>query len=227
MNCPACGNAEHGRVLETRDLGQGVVLRRRRACASCGHRWTTYEISEDAIRSVDKLVDHATRSAQKTRHDATRSAPPPTGSVANPLAVVAGGVGGGLPSGSGSAVSSPDPSLRSGSVRPARARVTIYSAEFDLAWSSTGKTGSKFKAFGAWKRHGKPTADLIASSWARWSTLDGWQRGFVPHVSTWINGRCFEQEPVEAARVVAAASPTKSERVLHGVGTWSPRKAVS
>lgn len=214
MNCPACGSSEHGRVLETRTLGNGVVLRRRRAC-SCGHRWTTYEVNDDAIRSVEKLVEHAIRSAVAAKRHATHSAIPPTGSVPTPLPVVVGGVGGGLPSALSVAPSSSDPSRRSGSGRSAPARDTIYPVEFEQAWESTARTGSKFKALGAWKKHGKPAAEVIARSWARWSQLDQWQRGIVPHVSTWLNGRCFEQEPAEV--VARAVVP---EKVQHSRNAW-------
>jgi len=99
--------------------------------------------------------------------------------------------------------------LRSGSGRSAGARDTIYPAEFERAWEATARTGSKFKALGAWKKHGKPAADAIAASWAAWSQLDGWQRGFVPHVATWLNGRCWEQMPAE---VVRTALPEKAQR---------------
>jgi transcriptional repressor NrdR len=40
MRCPRC-NSEDLRVLETRDRDQ--VIRRRRECAACGHRFTTTE----------------------------------------------------------------------------------------------------------------------------------------------------------------------------------------
>ena len=211
MICPACGDSERGRVLETRLLGKGVVLRRRRAC-ECGHRWTTYEIGESAIRSVEKLVAHATRSAEAARGNATHGARPPTGSVPAPLSLVGGGVGGGLPSGSSPSASSPDPSRRSESVGSTRARATDYPAEFEAAWDATARTGSKFKALSAWKRHGKPSAPAIAAAWARWAGLERWKAGFVPHVSTWLNGRCWEQDPVEVRRDPVSAPTTRADK---------------
>src|SRR5262245_56659305 len=39
MECPLCHRGTH--VVETRRAG--AATRRRRACASCGHRFTTYE----------------------------------------------------------------------------------------------------------------------------------------------------------------------------------------
>ena len=42
MRCPMCG-AEDTRVIDSRPADQGTSIRRRRACATCGHRFTTYE----------------------------------------------------------------------------------------------------------------------------------------------------------------------------------------
>lgn len=42
MRCPICG-ADDTRVIDSRPADQGTAIRRRRACAECGHRFTTYE----------------------------------------------------------------------------------------------------------------------------------------------------------------------------------------
>ena len=42
MLCPMCG-VEDTRVIDSRPADQGTSIRRRRACAACGHRFTTYE----------------------------------------------------------------------------------------------------------------------------------------------------------------------------------------
>ncbi|MGQ0849825.1 MAG: transcriptional regulator NrdR [Actinomycetota bacterium] len=42
MRCPICG-AEETRVIDSRPAEQGGSIRRRRSCAECGHRFTTYE----------------------------------------------------------------------------------------------------------------------------------------------------------------------------------------
>ncbi len=47
MKCPRCGSQE-SRVLESRDVEQESVIRRRRECLSCQHRFTTYERIEAA-----------------------------------------------------------------------------------------------------------------------------------------------------------------------------------
>jgi transcriptional repressor NrdR len=42
MRCPACG-ARDTRVIDSRDMDDGTTIRRRRECAQCGMRFTTYE----------------------------------------------------------------------------------------------------------------------------------------------------------------------------------------
>ncbi len=42
MKCPYCGYDET-KVIETREVGDTGVIRRRRACLSCEKRFTTYE----------------------------------------------------------------------------------------------------------------------------------------------------------------------------------------
>ena len=42
MKCPKCG-VDDDRVLDSRSARDGAAIRRRRECAGCGHRFTTYE----------------------------------------------------------------------------------------------------------------------------------------------------------------------------------------
>jgi transcriptional repressor NrdR len=42
MKCPFCGNLED-RVVDSREAKVGESIRRRRECARCGRRFTTYE----------------------------------------------------------------------------------------------------------------------------------------------------------------------------------------
>ena len=53
MKCPICGFIED-RVLETRLIGDGISIRRRRECISCGYRFTTYEHVEEKKLMVVK-----------------------------------------------------------------------------------------------------------------------------------------------------------------------------
>ena len=45
MKCPFC-RCDNDRVIETRTSDDGFLIRRRRACQSCGRRYTTYERME-------------------------------------------------------------------------------------------------------------------------------------------------------------------------------------
>lgn len=53
MQCPFC-KANEDRVLDSRSLGEGSAIRRRRQCLVCGKRYTTYERPEAAPRMVVK-----------------------------------------------------------------------------------------------------------------------------------------------------------------------------
>jgi transcriptional repressor NrdR len=47
MRCPQCGTRDT-RVVDSRDLDESATIRRRRECASCSNRFTTYERVETA-----------------------------------------------------------------------------------------------------------------------------------------------------------------------------------
>jgi transcriptional repressor NrdR len=53
MRCPYCRNRED-RVVDSRISGDGATIRRRRMCASCERRFTTYERVEEATPMVVK-----------------------------------------------------------------------------------------------------------------------------------------------------------------------------
>jgi transcriptional repressor NrdR len=53
MRCPHCDHDED-RVLDSRPVRDGAAIRRRRECASCQHRFTTYEYVETGTFSVVK-----------------------------------------------------------------------------------------------------------------------------------------------------------------------------
>jgi transcriptional repressor NrdR len=42
MRCPKCG-CQEDKVVDSRASREGATIRRRRECAKCGHRFTTYE----------------------------------------------------------------------------------------------------------------------------------------------------------------------------------------
>ncbi len=54
MKCPNCGN-ENDKVLDSRSFREGAAIRRRRECAACGTRFTTYEeIERDDVMVVKR-----------------------------------------------------------------------------------------------------------------------------------------------------------------------------
>jgi len=53
MRCPYCGELED-RVVDSRESRDGLTVRRRRECASCGRRFTSYEEIEDIPYMVIK-----------------------------------------------------------------------------------------------------------------------------------------------------------------------------
>ena len=53
MHCPFCSN-DDTRVIDSRLVGDGDQIRRRRECAQCKERFTTYERAELALPRVIK-----------------------------------------------------------------------------------------------------------------------------------------------------------------------------
>ena len=76
MKCPFCGSNDNG-VVDSRETDDGRAIRRRRNCAGCARRFTTYERLEEMPLSVvkkdgsrvpfdrQKLVSGMTRACEK------------------------------------------------------------------------------------------------------------------------------------------------------------------
>ncbi|MHC4661556.1 MAG: transcriptional regulator NrdR [Planctomycetota bacterium] len=55
MKCPFCKKEDEVKVLDSRSAADGFAIRRRRHCARCNRRWTTYErIEQTPIKVVKK-----------------------------------------------------------------------------------------------------------------------------------------------------------------------------
>lgn len=54
MKCAECGCDTT--VLETRAEHDGIVMRRRRQCYTCGHRFSTFEINERLFETIKKYL---------------------------------------------------------------------------------------------------------------------------------------------------------------------------
>lgn len=65
MRCPFC-TADDDRVVDSRLAEDGVAIRRRRECAACGQRFTTYERIEEAGLFIVK------RSGEREPFDRTK-----------------------------------------------------------------------------------------------------------------------------------------------------------
>ena len=63
VRCPFCGSVDDDRVVDSRESQDGTTIRRRRACAACGRRFTTFERVEEAPLLVLK------RDGSKERFD--------------------------------------------------------------------------------------------------------------------------------------------------------------
>src|SRR5438309_11496614 len=76
MRCPKCGRLDD-KVIDSRASREGSVIRRRRECLVCGHRFTTYEeiehqglmvVKRDGRReefSKEKLLSGIRKACQK------------------------------------------------------------------------------------------------------------------------------------------------------------------
>lgn len=57
MRCPGCGN-DDTKVVDSRSVEDGAVIRRRRLCCTCERRFTTFERAEPVAIVVVKRSDH-------------------------------------------------------------------------------------------------------------------------------------------------------------------------
>lgn len=52
MKCPQCGGLDD-RVANGRQKADNTIMRRRRECLACQHRWTTYEFMADSLKDKE------------------------------------------------------------------------------------------------------------------------------------------------------------------------------
>jgi len=86
MKCPFCGNADT-QVVETRVAEDGDFIRRRRQCASCEKRFTTYERPDVTFPAVVKKdgrrIDYERAKLQGSFNLALRKRPVSTEQIDN------------------------------------------------------------------------------------------------------------------------------------------------
>jgi transcriptional repressor NrdR len=63
MRCPRCGHQED-KVIDSRAARNGDVIRRRRMCAKCSHRFTTYE---EVVKAQLKVIKRDGRHEEMDR----------------------------------------------------------------------------------------------------------------------------------------------------------------
>jgi transcriptional repressor NrdR len=73
MRCPKCGDLED-KVIDSRSVRNGDVIRRRRVCLDCGHRFTTYEeVVKVNMRLVKRDGRHEELDRNKLRNGIQRA----------------------------------------------------------------------------------------------------------------------------------------------------------
>ena len=61
--CPGCGEKLSG-VVDSRPSADGKATRRRRECAGCGQRWSTYEVSAKDYERLAPFLEEVERIAE-------------------------------------------------------------------------------------------------------------------------------------------------------------------
>ena len=73
MRCPRCGHDED-KVIDSRASRGGEIIRRRRVCVSCGHRFTTREeVVKVALHIIKRDGRHEELSREKLINGVTRA----------------------------------------------------------------------------------------------------------------------------------------------------------
>jgi transcriptional repressor NrdR len=80
MRCPFCGNSED-RVVDSRESREGDVIRRRRECAACERRFTSYEKIElptfQVVKRDQRRESYDREKLMRGLHIACRKRPVP------------------------------------------------------------------------------------------------------------------------------------------------------
>ncbi len=73
MRCPKCSHTDD-KVIDSRTVRNGDVIRRRRVCLECGHRFTTYEeVIKSALRVIKRDGRHEDLDRNKMLAGVTRA----------------------------------------------------------------------------------------------------------------------------------------------------------
>lgn len=69
-----------------------------------------------------------------------------------------------------------------------------YPRAFEEVWERTGRVGNKFKGWEAWKKAKSPPWAALQASWASYLRSADPVRGYVQHLSTWLNKKGWAQD---------------------------------
>jgi transcriptional repressor NrdR len=73
MRCPKCGHLDD-KVIDSRSVRNGDVIRRRRNCLKCSHRFTTYEeVVKATLRVIKRDARHEEFDRKKLINGVTRA----------------------------------------------------------------------------------------------------------------------------------------------------------
>jgi len=92
-----------------------------------------------------------------------------------------------------------------------------YTPEFERLWAETGRSGNKLPAFEAWLGNGSPSVDDVIAGWRHAERHDRrWQgpNPHIPHLSTWLNDRGWEDRPMDGARASPSQRGESVEEIL-------------
>ena len=208
VECADCGCST--RVLR-RSAVMGAVTRV--VECPCGSR---FETVEKIARRLPSQVQLSTCSQQGLNTGLKQRLNP----VQTREISVMGGLGGliSVPSDpdlspvSGDLVSDTTVSLDQTRVGRGRPDAKRYPAEFEELWRGCEeRRGNKEPAFKAWQRV-KPPLRLTLERYALRRQTEQWQRGFIPHLSTWLNQRGWETPP--EPREMGPQAPRKTRMEL-------------
>lgn len=86
----------------------------------------------------------------------------------------------------------------------------IYTEDFELFWKAYPRHESKSQAMKSWKST-KPDLQIVLKAIEIQKQGEQWKRNIIPHASTWLNQRRWEDE------VVGGASQPKWRKLPNGI----------
>jgi hypothetical protein len=88
------------------------------------------------------------------------------------------------------------PHLASATPPACRLQAETIQAAFDLFWESWPQKQGKADALQAWRKIPIAEYPAITAGLERWKQSDQWTRGVIPHASTWLNGKRWDDQDI-------------------------------